>query len=157
MLVRKMIVEDLDQVCALERLCFPNPWMPDMFEAEMEGPAGFAEVVIENGELAGYTTYRVILDEAHLMNIAIDPGYRGGGLGKKLLRHVMRTCVTAGAEWMYLEVRPSNTEALGLYESHGFKQIGVRKKYYANGEDALLMAILLERKRGRLDGNDGHR
>lgn len=148
MLVRKMTQDDIAEVCTLERRCFPNPWVAEGFEAEMEGPASFAEVVMEGEALAGYATYRVIVDEAHLLNIAISPELRGRGLGKRLLRHILRVCVNEGAEWMFLEVRPSNVEALGLYRAHGFHQLGVRERYYANGEDAILMASMLNPGKG---------
>lgn len=144
MLVRKMTQDDIAEVCTLERQCFPNPWVAEGFEAELEGPVSFAEVLMEGEALAGYAIYRVIVDEAHLLNIAISPQFRGRGLGKRFLRHVLRVCVNEGAEWMFLEVRPSNGEALGLYHSHGFHQLGIREGYYANGEDAILMASMLK-------------
>jgi ribosomal-protein-alanine N-acetyltransferase len=88
-----------------------------------------------------------VIDEAHLLNIAVAPTAQGQGLGARLLQHAMREAARDGMDNMYLEVRPSNPCALQIYQAFGFRQIGLRKAYYpaAEGrEDALVFCAALE-------------
>jgi len=96
--------------------------------------------------IAGYAILSVGAGEAHLLNICIDPGYRGQGLGRYLLGRMLDIARWNGAERLFLEVRPSNPLAKTLYESVGFDEIGRRPRYYParNGrEDAIVMALEL--------------
>jgi len=84
----------------------------------------------------------LILDEGHILDVAVHPEYRGHGLGKLLVEHVLAACRQRGAEFVSLEVRPSNSEAIGLYHRLGFDETGRRPRYYHDGEDALLMEYI---------------
>jgi len=86
----------------------------------------------------------VIFEEAHLFNIAVDPGLRGRGYSRLLMDEIIAACLGLKAETMYLEVRASNEVARKLYESYRFYPIGRRKKYYEDGEDAVVMECRLE-------------
>jgi ribosomal-protein-alanine N-acetyltransferase len=146
MRIRPMDVRDLEQVMAIEEASFADPWLPEAFLAEVDGPLGIAAVLEEDGCIVGYTTFRTVVDEGHLMNIAVASGRRGEGWGRRLLAYVIETCRGRGALYLYLEVRPSNVAARTMYERTGFVEQGVRKRYYRDGEDALLMVLFLEQE-----------
>jgi len=140
MRIRPMTSLDLPDVLRIENSTFPMGWVRSMFEAELEGPVSHSVVLEVDGALVGYAICRVILDEAHLMNIAVEHPYRGRGLGLRLLQHVMRDSEVLGAQYMFLEVRVTNIVARKLYSKTGFEEVGLRKNYYQdNGEDAILM------------------
>ena len=143
MFIRKMTPDDLEEIMAIEEVSFDNPWQEEMFEAEMAGPISDALSVEIDGLYAGYITYRVILDEGHLMNVAIHPDFQKRGYGRRLVQHFLDDCRERGVVVVYLEVRPSNVPARILYRRFGFRKTGARKKYYENGEDALLMELTL--------------
>ena len=140
-IIRKMTPDDLEEIMAIEEVSFDNPWQEEMFEAEMSGPISEALSVEIDGMYAGYMTCRVILDEAHLMNVAIHPDFRRRGYGRRLVQQFLDDCRERGVIVVYLEVRPSNASARKLYRRFGFRTTGVRNKYYENGEDALLMEL----------------
>ncbi len=137
---RPMAYDDLPEIMAIEHASFTAPWYPEMFLAEMEGPVSFTMVAEQQGRVAGYATYRVVLDEAHLMNIAIVPDLQRQGLGRALMDEIVKHCRSEGAVYMYLEVRRSNVAAHALYISGGFTFLDVRRAYYTdNREDAILL------------------
>jgi ribosomal-protein-alanine N-acetyltransferase len=85
-----------------------------------------------------------VADEVHVLNVAVDPGYRGQGLGGALLREVLREAREGCAIAVTLEVRRSNAAARRLYESFCFEEVGVRPNYYGRGEDALILRLALD-------------
>ncbi len=122
----------------IERRCFSDPWRPSMFRvSEQEGIL----VAEEAGELLGYGCYLQVLDECHILNVAVDPVYRRKGIGRQLVEGMMT--VSDDIRDVYLEVRPSNSNAIRLYEKMGFGVIGRRKAYYPDGEDAVVMHLCL--------------
>ncbi len=99
-----------------------------------------------DGHLYGYCITSIGAGESHLLNLCINPEYQGKGLGGAFLDWVILEVQKHKAEVMFLEVRPSNLSAIGLYESRGFNQIGLRPEYYRAGglrEDAIVMALQL--------------
>lgn len=138
---RSMCFDDIPVVCAIEQEAFSTPWSPGAFRNELSNNQ-FAHYMIMDigGEVAGYGGLWLIMDEAHITNVAVRDTYRGRKLGERLLIELMRTAGFLGAQRMTLEVRPSNTRALCLYGKLGFYSVGVRKGYYTdNQEDALIM------------------
>ncbi|WP_243653023.1 ribosomal protein S18-alanine N-acetyltransferase [Tumebacillus sp. BK434] len=136
-----MVVEDLDRVMEIEHRSFTLPWSREAYAAELTNNhfAKYLVVTLE-GEVVGYAGMWVILDEAHITNIAIDPTVRGRRLGEQLMREMMALSMAHGAERMTLEVRVSNVPAQKLYDRLGFQSYGIRKGYYTdNNEDALIM------------------
>ena len=119
-------------------------------------------VMERGGRILGYGGMWMIVDEAHVTNIAVSEAYRGQGLGKRLLRELMRTAQWLGAVRMTLEVRVTNEIAKSLYERMGFYASGIRPNYYSdNMEDALIMWAELapedanEETAGTAEGEDG--
>jgi ribosomal-protein-alanine N-acetyltransferase len=132
--------EDLDGVEAIEALSYPRPWSRTHFLDELKAHYAFPLVAMDaDGRLLGYICPTLLFDEGHILNVAVDPASRGKGVGRLLVERVIRDCRAGGAEIVSLEVRTSNLQALELYKSLGFKETGLRKGYYENGEDALLM------------------
>ncbi|MBQ2297047.1 MAG: ribosomal protein S18-alanine N-acetyltransferase [Ruminiclostridium sp.] len=127
-------------VAELERMCFSTPWNEAMLEEELyNDTASFIVAEGEDGSVLGYAGLHVILDEGYIDNVAVRPSCRRMGLGDRLLDVFIRFG-QANLAFLTLEVRPSNTPAVALYEKNGFKEVGRRPNYYDDPkEDALLL------------------
>lgn len=139
--IRRMTLNDIDTVASIEEATFPTPWSRDSFRQELERNVAARYLVAEkDGRVIGYAGAWIILDESHITNIAIEESCRGHGYGRALTAALMQYLSNLGASYATLEVRRSNLRAQNLYQSLGFVQLGVRKRYYEdNREDALLM------------------
>ena len=139
--IRRMTLNDLDAVAAIEAATFPTPWSRDSFRLELERNVAARYLVAEmDGQVIGYAGAWIILDESHITNIAIEESRRGLGYGRALTTALMQYLSNLGAAYATLEVRRSNLRAQNLYKSLGFVELGVRKRYYEdNREDALIM------------------
>jgi [ribosomal protein S18]-alanine N-acetyltransferase len=143
LLFRIMKEEDIEQIVGIEQLSFAIPWSKEAFYNELYKNQFATYLVIEDGEkIIGYCGVWIVVDEAHITNIAILPEYRGRGLGESILTKVMDLAKEFGARSMTLEVRVSNLVAQNLYRKLGFENGGIRKGYYTdNQEDALVMWV----------------
>lgn len=139
--IRRMDVQDVDAVVAIELATFPTPWSRDAFMSELTRNVAARYLVAEiDGQVIGYAGAWLILDESHITNIAIAEAWRGHGYGRRLTEGLLQYLSNLGAVYATLEVRVSNERAQNLYTSLGFVTAGKRKRYYEdNGEDALLM------------------
>ena len=140
--IRRMTVDDVDAVHAIEQATFAMPWSRQSFYEEMtrNACARYLVAVLDTGEIVGFAGVWVVMDEGHITNIAVRADHRGQGIGRALTAQLMQYAANLGVVYMTLEVRRSNEVAQHVYLSHGFIQVGVRKKYYDdNGEDALFM------------------
>jgi ribosomal-protein-alanine N-acetyltransferase len=132
--------DTVEAVAALEAVCFSTPWSEASIRSELENPYSIWLVALEEEKLAGYLGVQFGPDGGDIMTIATDPGFRGRGVGKRLLKTMVQKLQEKNLQWLTLEVRPSNTPALKLYEAFGFRQVGRRPNYYKNPrEDALLL------------------
>ncbi|WP_124728612.1 ribosomal protein S18-alanine N-acetyltransferase [Staphylospora marina] len=141
-----MELTDLARIEEVEQLSFTTPWPTKAFYNELvfNNFAHYTVVTVDD-RVMGYCGFWLILDEAHVTNIAIHPEARGMGLGERLMRHVMNLARSLGATRMTLEVRVSNLVAQRLYEKLGFVRSGIRKEYYTdNREDAIIMWVTLD-------------
>jgi ribosomal-protein-alanine N-acetyltransferase len=139
-----MTAEDLPDVVEIERASFTNPWSGSLFLQELH--VAFSRIVLarRRGEsLAGYLCRWFVADEVHILNVAVDPRYRGQGVGALLMREALREARERGAVAVTLEVRRSNVAARRLYDSFGFDEVGARPNYYGRGEDALILRLPL--------------
>lgn len=135
-----MTEDDLDEVLAIEKDSFPLPWNRDHFLDELKTECAFPLVALApEQELAGYVCPRLLFDEGYILDIAVHRAFRGRGVGRVLVERVLAECREGGADFVSLEVRPSNEIAISLYRQLGFVETGRRRRYYENGEDALLM------------------
>jgi len=146
--IRRMERRDVSSVYAIDVLSFSLPWSERSYLFDLEqNPAAslwVAETMDGNGSLivVGMLVMWRIIDEAHIGTLAVHPEFRRRGIGKKLLQVALDEAKTAGATYVYLEVRRSNLVAQSLYQAFGFKQVGIRPRYYQdNNEDALLMTL----------------
>ena len=130
----------LSGVAELERMCFTTPWTEAMLEEELyNDTASFIVAEGENGSVLGYAGLHAVLDEGYIDNVAVRPDCRRQGIADRLL-DVFCRFGAANLSFLTLEVRPSNTAAVALYEKHGFAEAGRRRDYYENPkEDALLL------------------
>ena len=134
---------DVAEVLKIEHASFTLPWTEDAFKNEFTQNKFAVYMGLEDeGTLIGYCGVWIIVDEAHITNIALLPKYRGKKLGEALLTMVMETAREKGAKTMTLEVRVTNHIAQSLYRKLGFQNGGIRKNYYTdNQEDALVMWV----------------
>lgn len=154
---QQMELDHLHQVLEIEKASFPTPWTKQAFDYEIQYNdfAHYIVAIVEKQKVAGYAGMWVILDEAHITNIAVHEGYRTHGIGLALMMEMIKRAILLGAERMTLEVRPSNMTARNLYSKLGFEERGLRKKYYTDTqEDAIIMwnDNLLETSK---NGNEG--
>jgi ribosomal-protein-alanine N-acetyltransferase len=134
---------DLDNVIRVERAAYPYPWTLGNFRDCLD--SGYSCWVGEvDGELMGYYVLIVAVGEAHILNCCVSPASQGLGYGRQIMLGLLDNARDLGAEVVFLEVRPSNTAALRLYEGLGFENIAVRRGYYPadqGAEDALVMRL----------------
>ncbi|WP_159016560.1 ribosomal protein S18-alanine N-acetyltransferase [Cognatiluteimonas profundi] len=140
--MRPMRVDDLESVLDIELRAYPFPWTRGIFHDCLR--AGYPAWVLElDGVIIGYGMLTIAADEAHVLNVCTAPEVQRQGHGRRLLRSLLKAARHRGAQHVFLEVRPSNTSAIALYDSEGFNEIGRRPRYYpARGgrEDAIVMA-----------------
>ena len=140
-ILRRMTLSDVPAVHRLEQAIFSMPWSEKDFVYEMtENKVARYLVIEEAGEITAFAGAHIILDQAHVTNIAVRQDCRGRGLGRMITYALMQYASNLGAEYLTLEVRQSNATAQNLYKSLGFVKVNVRKRYYEDtGEDAWLM------------------
>jgi ribosomal-protein-alanine N-acetyltransferase len=141
-IVRAAAGDDLSEIAALQAQTFTNPWSAESLRWELTETdvARLYTMRDAEGRLAAYCACWVILDELHINSLAVDTRLRRQGLATMLLRSVFADALADGVTKATLEVRRSNTAALGLYERLGFSVEGVRKDYYQQPrEDALVL------------------
>ena len=136
---------DIPLIVHIENQSFTVPWPESAFYNDIIHNRFAVYLLLEyEGRVVGYCGVWIVLDEAHITNIAVLPGYRGRKLGEALMRKVKEVAKQAGANTMTLEVRVSNTAARSLYQKLGFREGGIRKDYYTdNLEDAVVMWVTL--------------
>lgn len=140
MIIRPWKKEDLPILAKVEEECFSDPYTLSMLESEFSSPVTTYFVLEENGEILGYGGYGAVLDAADIMTIGILPKARRRGLGRCLLDQLIESMAEKEVKKVWLEVRVSNAPAIALYKESGFREMGIRKEYYAdNREDALTM------------------
>ena len=132
----------LRSIMTIESQVYPKPWTLSVFHSELDGVrTGQRHYVVArlDGEIVGYGGMLFVADEAHITNIAVDPTRHRRGLGTVLLASLARAAVERGCRSLSLEVRVSNLPAQELYRRFGFAPAGLRKNYYENVEDAIVM------------------
>jgi len=141
-MIRQMRHEDLPHVSDIERRSYDFPWSHGVFRDCLL--AGYQCIVLErNGEVAGYGILSVAAGEAHILNLCIDPAVRSHGYGERMLDDILFRARTSSVREIFLEVRPSNENALALYKKKGFYQVANRPAYYQaqeGREDAAVLA-----------------
>jgi len=139
--VRPMVMTDVDGVMAVEQDSFLTPWSRSAFEEELaQNRLARYIVAVENDEIVGYAGTWLVINEAHVTNVAVSGQRRREGIGRLLMQKLMDLARENDMESMTLEVRVSNAAARHLYEQLGFVEAGIRKNYYSETkEDALIL------------------
>jgi ribosomal-protein-alanine N-acetyltransferase len=148
-LIRDMVQPDVASVIRIENASYAFPWSEGIFRDCLR--VGYVCCVIELDDIIiGYGVMSTGAGEAHVLNICVAEPYRGKGLGGQMLEHLLEFAGSLGVGEVFLEVRPSNTSAIRLYQSLGFSQIGIRRGYYqavGGREDAVVLRRLLGKRR----------
>ena len=137
-----MTHEHLDEVAALERACFADPWSRNMLAEELDNAMSAYLVALdtEDGSVVGYSGLLVVADEGYITNVAVRPESRRGGVAGALLDVFVNFAEGNQLAFLTLEVRASNYGAIALYGSRGFRGVGRRTNYYEHPrEDAIIM------------------
>jgi ribosomal-protein-alanine N-acetyltransferase len=144
--LRPLAVSDLDAIMAIEVRAYGFPWTEGIFRDCIR--VGYCCWCYEvKGVIHGYGVMSVAAGESHILNLSVRPDSQRQGIGTKLMNHFLQLARRHNADTVMLEVRPSNTPAIGLYQKLGFNEIGIRRNYYpaehGQREDALLLALSL--------------
>lgn len=141
--ISSLTTTDLARAYEIETRAHAFPWSEKTF-ASNQGERYLNFRLMAGEVMAAFAITQVVLDEATLFNIAVDPAWQRQGLGRQLLEHLIQALEERGVATLWLEVRASNTVAIALYESLGFNEATIRRNYYptAQGrEDAIIMAL----------------
>ena len=142
---RRMTAQDVATVVAIEQAVYAHPWTRGNFNDSLA--AGYHCWVVEcAGDIAGYTVVAIAAGEAHLLNLSVAAAWQRQGIGRQVLAFVVKLARDYSADRIFLEVRPSNAPARGLYGAAGFAEVGARRGYYPDGEereDAIVLQLAL--------------
>lgn len=140
-----LTTNDLEQAFAIEQRSHAFPWSEKTFSSN-QGERYLNFRLEVEGVLAAFAITQVVLDEATLFNLAVDPAFQRRGLGRQLLQHLIHELEQRGVLTLWLEVRASNTAAIALYEQLDFNEVSIRRNYYPTTdgkEDAIMMALTI--------------
>ena len=138
---RLMDTDDIDGVFQVSKICFSIPWSKTSVESELSNPLAKYIVAedVETNKIVGFIGVWIIVSEGDITNIGVHPDYRRNHIASGLLKSLINLCADLNCNLLNLEVRRSNLIAQSLYKKFNFNEIAVRKNYYGNNEDALLM------------------
>lgn len=137
--ITEMTLTDLEQMKNTLYSDFDNFWSYNVLKQELENDKTTYIIAKEKNEVVGFAGLSVVFDEATLNNIVVKKSCRGRGIGGELLETLIEICTHLNVKSFTLEVNVENTPAINLYEKFGFKNLGIRKKYYNNSTDAYIM------------------
>lgn len=144
-IIRKMTDMDIDEIMKVEEESFSLPWSKESYLDELKNILATYLLCDCEGEVAGYGGIWVVLDEAHITNVAVARKFRRCGMGRALMQNLERLAREKNASRILLEARPSNEAALQMYKGLGYVSTGLRQAYYSdNGEDAIIMTKFLK-------------
>lgn len=138
----RMNQSHISDVAEIERQCFSKPWSENAIAAELENDSAYFYVAKLCGEVIGYIGMHCAADECYVANVGVLKKYRQMGVGSALIKYAADTARQMKMSFISLEVRPSNTEAVRIYERFGFERVGLRKNFYSEPkEDGLIMTL----------------
>ena len=138
MKIRSALLTDLGHIFHMEKRIFNDSWSKEVIRQELIREKNSLNLIAEmDGKIIGYFFAHLVEDEAHILNIAVDISHQHKGLGKQFLNNIMDKYLQYGD--VFLEVKRTNFPAINLYLNFGFEEIDIRKKYYSDGEDAVIM------------------
>lgn len=138
--IRKMTLQDVEQIAGMEKLCFTDPWSAASIASETDNPLSLWLVACVGDTVVGYIGSQSVMGWADMMNVAVHPDFRRQGIGETLVTALEKELRLSGNTCLSLEVRASNQPAIALYQKLGFVQVGLRRNYYHKPkEDALIL------------------
>jgi len=143
-IIRACEITDLPAVLRVEKASYPHPWSEDHFLQELASSYSHIDLLCLHGQLAGYICFWLAAGELQILNVVTSFDFRRTGVAYSLLNHAFLQAKELNIESAYLEVRAGNKEAIALYRKFGFEDASVRRAYYSDGEDALLMICRLK-------------
>jgi len=142
--IEDMKVEDLPEIVGIENASFKTPWSETLFYNEICKAIAVSRVAKIDGKVVGYLCANIILDEGHILNLAVHPEFRSLGIASSLIKEMIEIMRERDCRSVFLEVRISNEQARIMYEKYGFTLLGTRKNYYISPvEDAVIMVLRL--------------
>lgn len=143
--VEEMTTDDIPEVAGIERLSFTMPWSETSFYNEVKRPGSVSKVMRREEKIAGYICASRVMDEGHILTLAVRPEFRRRGIAAALIGDIIRNLREEGCRAIFLEVRSSNEAARRVYEKFNFRLFGLRKDYYKSPtEDAVMMVLKFE-------------
>lgn len=145
--ITKMTISHTYDVAEIEKSCFSKPWSQKAIEAELSNENAHFYVLLCDNRVVGYGGMHIAMGECYIANIAVLPDFRKKGFGKAITAHLIKEAEQLNCEFISLEVRPSNTPAVSMYNMLGFEEVGIRKNFYSSPiEDGLIMTKYLNIK-----------
>lgn len=142
--IKKMTFSHIEEIAKIEKECFSSPWSEEGLKSELDNAFARFYVAFSGDRIAGYIGSHNVLGEAYITNVAVLPEFRRKGVGKALVEFLVNKMKAEKAEFVTLEVRKSNQNAISLYEKCGFEKVGERKDFYEKPrEDGVLMTCFL--------------
>lgn len=143
--IEKMTSSHIEVIVSLEKECFSSPWSENGLKTELDNNFACFLVAFSGDRIAGYIGSHNVLGEVYITNVAVFPEFRRNGVGKALVEFLVDEMKNESAEFVTLEVRKSNFNAISLYEKCGFEKVGERKNFYEKPiEDAILMTYFIK-------------
>lgn len=142
--IDKMTLSDLNKIADILNSEFDDFWNYNVFKSELENENSKYIIAKIDSEIVGFAGIWIAIDEAHITNIVTKKSYRNKGIGKILLENIITLSNSLNLDSITLEVRESNIPAIKLYEKYNFKNLGIRKNYYENSENAIIMTKILK-------------
>ncbi len=136
--IRPSVSDDIDDLVQIDRLSSPDPWSANRFSSELQLPHSHLFTAVAGSVVRGFICAWIAADELEIHNLAVAPGFRGQGIGYALVEHILNNLPYRRA---FLEVRESNRVARTLYAKFFFSELFVRKGYYSDGENGIIMAL----------------
>lgn len=144
MQIREMNLLDLEKISPILESEFDDFWNENVFKQELENTNSKYVVYTENDEILGFAGIWICIDEAHITNIVVKKSHRNNKIGSKLLEELVNLAKSLSLNSITLEVRSDNLAAIKIYEKYNFENLGIRKKYYENTYDAIIMTKKLK-------------
>ena len=139
-IIENLNLTHIEEICDIEKRCFSDAWSRQSFIDEIDNENSVFIVVKKEDKIVAYSGFWYIVDDAQIMNVAVDIAYKGMKISHILMKEMIQRAMDKNMATMSLEVRVSNEIAINLYKVYGFEIVGVRKQYYQdNKEDAYIM------------------
>lgn len=141
-MISEMNLQDLENIKDCLLTDFDNFWSYNILKQELENGKSKYFVAKQENEIVGFAGILLIIDQVNIMNIVVKKDKRNFGIGSSLLEEIIRYSKIHNATFITLEVNEKNIPAIKLYKKYGFKQVGLRRKYYNNEDNAILMDLV---------------